>query len=148
MDLQAIPFPVTGSRLAGYRDALTEVGQDWGDVRIAVVERNQRVLGEEAAVALLETVEGTGPVVILAMSDELALGARSAVGRAQREVTLAGWDGSQEATASGVWSVVASLREQGRACARAALSGGHEDSEVPWSVVAPDGQPDTDHQVL
>ena len=67
-----------------------------------------------------------------------------AVGRTQREVALTGWDGSREATTSGVWSVTASLREQGRACARAALSGGLEGHQVQWSVVAPEGRPDTD----
>ncbi|SNY52635.1 LacI family DNA-binding transcriptional regulator [Paractinoplanes atraurantiacus] len=136
MDPGSVPFPVTGTRLAGYRDALTAAGHDWGDVRIAVVERNQRELGEEAATALLETVEG--PVVMLTMSDELAMGAHSTVGRTRREVTLTGWDGSREATTSGVWSVAASLRDQGRACARAALSGEPGRHEVPWTVVAPD----------
>lgn len=142
MDLQAVPFPVTGARLAGYRDALTAAGHDWGDVPIAVVQRNQRKLGEDAAAALLETLECSGPVVVLAMSDELALGARATVRRTQREVTLSGWDGSREAATSGVWSVAASLREQGRACARAALSGGREGDQVAWSVVAPEGGPD------
>ncbi len=142
MDPQAVPFPVTGARLAGYRDALTEAGQDWAGVRIAVVQRNQRELGEVAAAALLETLDGAGPVVVLAMSDELALGARRAAARTRREVTLTGWDGSQEATASGVWSVAASVREQGRACARAAVSGELARHRVPWSVVRPDGRPD------
>lgn len=137
-DLQAVPFPVTGARLAGYRDALTGAGHDWGDVRIAVVERNQRERGEDAAAALLETLEGSGPVVVLAMSDELALGARSALGGTRRKVTITGWDASREGTTAGVWSVSASLREQGRACARAALSGALEGHQVPWSVVAPE----------
>ncbi|MFF0341638.1 LacI family DNA-binding transcriptional regulator [Kribbella sp. NPDC004875] len=145
MDPQAVPFPVTGARLAGYRDALTAGGHDWGNVRIAVVERNQRELGEDAAEALLETLEGSGSVVMLAMSDELALGAYSAVRRTQRNnVVLAGWDGSREATTSGVWSVAAPLREQGRACAQAALSGESDGHLVPWSVVAPEQRPDTD----
>ena len=138
MDLQAVPFPVTGARLAGYRDALTEAGHDWDDVRIAVVQRNQRELGDDAAAALLETLEGSGLVVMLAMSDELALGARLAVTRMQREVVLTGWDGSREAAASGVWSVAASLREQGRACARAALSGVLDTHQVSWTVVGPE----------
>ena len=143
-DLQAVPFPVTGARLAGYRDALTEAGHDWDDARIAVVQRNQRELGEDAAGALLQTLEGSGPLVVLAMSDELALGARSTVARTQWEVTLTGWDGSREATTSGIWSVAASLREQGRACAQVAVSGQLAGHQVPWSVVAPQGRPDTD----
>lgn len=140
-DLHALPFPVTGARLAGYRDALTQAGHDWDDVRIAVVERNQRKLGEDTAATLLEALESSGPLVVLAMSDELALGAAATVRRTQREVTLTGWDGSREAATSGVWSVAASLREQGRACARAALSGGREEDQVAWFVVAPEGSP-------
>lgn len=138
MDPQAVPFPVTGARLAGYRDALTEAGHDWGDVRIAVVERNQRELGADAAAALLETLEGSGPVVVLAMSDELALGAHSTMGRTQRRVALTGWDGSREAATSGIWSVAAPLREQGRACAQAVLTGEPKGQQAPWAVVAPD----------
>ncbi|MFC7024154.1 LacI family DNA-binding transcriptional regulator [Promicromonospora thailandica] len=140
LDPRAVPFPVTGARLAGYRDALTAAGHDWDDVPVAVVERNQRDRGESAATELLETVTGSGPVVALAMSDELALGARRAVTRTRRAVTLTGWDGSREAATAGVWSVAASLREQGGACARAALSG-EPAGQVPWSVVAPEGLP-------
>lgn len=132
-----VPFPVTGARLAGYRDAVTGAGHAWDDVRIAVVERNQRGLGQDAAAALLETLTGPGPVVALAMSDELALGARAGFAAARFPVTLTGWDGSREATSSGIWSVVASLREQGRQCARAALSQEAEDHPVPWRVVPP-----------
>jgi DNA-binding LacI/PurR family transcriptional regulator len=146
-DPQAVPFPVTGARLAGYRDALTAAGHDWDDVRIAVVERNRRELGEGAAAALLETLEGSGPVVVLAMSDELALGASSTLGRTRRQVTITGWDGSREAAASGIWSVAAPLREQGRACARAAVSGALEEHEVAWSVVAPEERPDAGRSV-
>lgn len=144
MDLRAVPFPVTGARLAGYRDALTRAGHDWDDVRVAVVERNQRELGEDAAAMLLEALDASGAVVVLAMSDELALGAHSAAGRMRRDVVLTGWDGTREAAASGIWSVAAPLREQGRACAQAALSGRSEAREVSWSVVAPDGGSDTD----
>ncbi|MFI9489387.1 LacI family DNA-binding transcriptional regulator [Promicromonospora sp. NPDC052451] len=136
-DPQAVPFPVTGARLAGYRDAVTQAGHDWDDVRVAVVERNQRARGEDAAAALFETLDGSGPVVVLAMSDELALGARLAVSRVPREVVLTGWDASREAATAGVWSVAASLREQGRACARAALSGETTGQAVPWTVVGP-----------
>ncbi len=137
-DPRAVPFPVTGARLAGYRDALTEAGHDWADVPVAVVARNQRDLGTDAAAALLATLEGTGPVVMLAMSDELALGARGAAAGARREVALTGWDGTREATTAGIWSVAAPLREQGRECARAALSRDTGSHLVPWSVVAPE----------
>jgi DNA-binding LacI/PurR family transcriptional regulator len=137
-DPGAVPFPVTGARLAGYRDALTTAGHDWADVRVAVVPRNGREQGAGAAAALLGTLGGSGPVVVLAMSDELALGAREVLAREPRQAVLAGWDGSREAAAAGIWSVAASLREQGRACARAALGAERRDERVPWSVVAPD----------
>jgi len=136
-DPRAVPFPVTGARLAGYRDALTAAGHDWDDVRVAVVERNRREQGATAVAALLDAVDG--PAVLLGMSDELALGARSAADRAGRDVLLTGWDGSREAAAAGVWSVWAPLREQGRACALAAVRPGHGAHEVPWSVVSPEG---------
>lgn len=136
-DPQAVPFPVTGARLAGYRDAVLKAGLDWNRVRVAIVERNQRDLGEAAMKALFDEGDGAGPVVVLAMSDELALGARSAAQRTQRSVTISGWDGSAEATASGIWSVSASLREQGRACARLALGDESENGSVGWEIVAP-----------
>nr|WP_328842616.1 hypothetical protein [Nakamurella leprariae] len=144
MDLEAVPFPVTGARLAGYRDALIEAGWLWDDVRIAVVQRNQRKLGEAAAAALLQTLPGAGPVVVLAMSDELALGAHSTLSRSRQDGVLTGWDGSAEAAAAGILSVAASLREQGRACARAAISGKVERHQVHWAVVAPAGRPADD----
>jgi len=137
LDPEAVPFPVTGARLAGYRDALTAAGHDWDDVRIAVVQRNQRDLGAVAAQELLATVEGPDPVVVLAMSDELALGAWSATGRTQRVAAFTGWDGSAEAARSGIWSVTASLREQGRACARATLAKELDTHPMPWAVVGP-----------
>ncbi|SEV86338.1 hypothetical protein SAMN05421595_0121 [Austwickia chelonae] len=77
-------------------------------------------------------------VTMLAMSDELASAACSAAGRRQRQVTCTGWDGSSEATRSGVWSVAASLLGQDRRCARAALSQEIADRQVPWSAVAPE----------
>ncbi len=140
LDSESLPFPVTGARLAGFRDALTAVGHDWDDVQIAVVERHQRKLGEDAAEALLETLEDTGRVVMLTMSDELALGARAAARRSSLTVALTGWDGSVEAMSAGIWSVRASMREQGHACAEAAVSGRLENPEMAWTVVGPPEQ--------
>lgn len=137
MDADAVPFPVTGARLAGYRDAIEAAGHEWRDVRVAVVERNQRELGEAAALALLDADGGAGPTVVLTMSDELALGARAAIGDRPSDVTLTGWDGTPEAMAAGIWSVAASLREQGRACAQAVLTRAAPERPIPWEVVAP-----------
>lgn len=138
VDLQQVPFPVTGARLAGYRDALTAAGHDWDKVQIAVVERNRRELGAEAAAALLTALDDcSGPVIVLTMSDELALGALTTVSGALQDVAVSGWDGTHEAQTAGIWSVAASLREQGRACARSALSGGVARRHVSWSVITP-----------
>lgn len=85
---------------------------------IAVVERNQRDLGQHATGALLAMASGRA--TLLPMSDELALDELWAAGPG---VTITGWDGTREASAAGIWSVTASVREQGRVSARAAIGG-------------------------
>lgn len=129
-DLPAhVPFPVTRDRLAGYRDAVTATGRDWATVPVAVVERNERARGAWAARAL-----GVGAgAVVLAMSDELALGVHAELPR--RPARIAGWDASAAALAAGVVSVTNPLRAQGRACARAALDPSAAVPEVAWEVV-------------
>jgi len=137
LDPEVVPFPVTAGRLAGYRDALTAAGHPWDDVRVAVVERNQRHLGAAATQTLLGALDDNSPVVLLAMSDELALGAHAVMTRSGRAATITGFDGTQEAAGAGIWSVAASLRDQGRACARAALSPEPGRDQVPWELVRP-----------
>jgi DNA-binding LacI/PurR family transcriptional regulator len=109
-----VPFPVTRARLAGYRDAVGDAGRPWSDVPVAVVPRNTRDDGRRAVAAARDAVD---PDVVIAMSDQLAAGARDALGPA---VPVTGWDDSEVAEALGFPSVRQSLFDQGVACARVA----------------------------
>ncbi|MCB7136376.1 LacI family DNA-binding transcriptional regulator [Cellulosimicrobium marinum] len=131
------PFPVTRHRLEGYAAALGEAGHDWAATPVAVVERNGREHGEAAMRDLLAHLPADGSPVVLAMSDELALGARDAFAAAGRTAALAGWDGSPAALAAGVVTVAQPLREQGRLCARAALRPSAPVPAVRWEVSDP-----------
>ena len=66
-------YRVTRERLAGYADAITGAGIDWGELPIYEGNPNSRRLGTEAVTALLKL--DPPPTAILAMSDEIALGA-------------------------------------------------------------------------
>jgi DNA-binding LacI/PurR family transcriptional regulator len=72
------------------------------------------------------------------MGDLLAAGvvrAARAAGRAvPADVSVTGWDDAPVAAELGLTTVAQSLREQGRACARAALGEPH-DGDAPWRVV-------------
>lgn len=76
-------------------------------------------------------------LLVLTMTDELALGARSALAAANRAATLTGWDGSEEALAAGVITVSDPLREQGRICARAVLDPTTVPQQVSWEILDP-----------
>ncbi|MCE0537218.1 LacI family DNA-binding transcriptional regulator [Kineosporia rhizophila] len=126
-----IPFPVTRNRLAGYRDAL---GERWSDTLVAVVAQNHRLQGRNAIEDVLERLSGSSPV-ILAMSDELALGAREAAGD---DAVVTGWDASVKALEAGIVSVTNPLREQGRLCAQAALGPGTGPAPtITWEIADP-----------
>ncbi|GAB3254444.1 LacI family DNA-binding transcriptional regulator [Kineosporia babensis] len=125
-----IPFPVTRNRLLGYRAAL---GARWDTTLIAVVPQNLRGQGEKAMGDVVARLGGD-PLVVLAMSDELALGARAVVGEG---AVITGWDASFAALEAGIVSVTNPLRDQGRLCARAALGAGDGTTEVPWAIADP-----------
>lgn len=130
-----VPFPVTRQRLAGYRDAVAAAGLDWDATPVAVVSRNRRDEARSAVGALVGALPaGTVPAV-LAMSDELALGAVAALAGAGVAAVVTGWDGSDEAIAAGVLTVRNPLREQGRLCARAVLDPDAEVGPVPWGLL-------------
>lgn len=124
-----VPFPVTGTRLAGFRDAVEESGRRWSDIPVAVVARNSRDDGRRAVQAALEEVQ---PDVVIAMGDELAAGAHDVVGTAAR---VSGWDDSGVAAALGFPSVRQSLFDQGVACARVAAGLTTTVEPVPWELV-------------
>lgn len=63
---------VTRERLAGYRDAVTDRGFAWSDVRVEERPRSDEEEGRAAGMSLLTGPDR--PTAILAMSDQLALG--------------------------------------------------------------------------
>jgi DNA-binding LacI/PurR family transcriptional regulator len=135
-DLPPAAFPVTRHRLEGFRDAAADLGIDWSTVPVAVCAVNDADTAAAAVRSLLET----GCDAIATMSDQQALGALRAaehLGRPVPEaVSVTGWDDSQTARERDLTSVAQSLREQGRACAVAALGGVAQSGEFDaWSIV-------------
>jgi len=116
---------VTRERLAGYREAVPDVV-----VREVVV--NAREHGELAARALLDGPDP--PTAILCMSDELAIGARRAIG--DRDVSVVGWDDTAEAERAGLTTIHQSLEDQGRVCAELVAQGAPAGVYLePWRLV-------------
>ncbi|MEV0390032.1 LacI family DNA-binding transcriptional regulator [Nonomuraea sp. NPDC050643] len=127
------PFPVTDARLRGYRAAIEQAGLSWTSTSIAVVARNTQPDGAAAARALAPRL--TPDALVIAMSDELALGAHQALHETHPEAAYLGWDASPAARRLGITSVTNPLREQGRRCAQAALDPGRPgDHEIPWTI--------------
>lgn len=125
-----VGFAVTRGRLRGFREALAAAGHDWAATPVVVTQRNQRHQGKKAMRSLLRAIPRGASPVVLAMSDELALGAREALLAARRSATITGWDASAEGMAAGIISVTNPLRDQGRICARAAL-----DPDTTWEPI-------------
>jgi DNA-binding LacI/PurR family transcriptional regulator len=76
------------------------------------------------------------------MSDQLAAGVVRAVLATGRvipdDVAVTGWDDSAVATQLGLTTVAQSLREQGSACAHAALGQKPHSYKASWSVIRRD----------
>lgn len=129
------PFPVTDARLRGYRAAIEQAGLGWRSTPIAVVARNTQRDGVAAARDLAPQL--TPDALIIAMSDELALGAHQALRETHPEAAYLGWDASPAGRQLGITSVTNPLRDQGRRCAHAALDPGRPgDQEIPWTVIS------------
>lgn len=130
-------FPVTRERLEGYRRAAEDAGIAWQDVTVAVCSRNDGAEAERLAAALLASPEP--PDAIAAMSDQQAAGVVHAVRAAGRtvpgDVAVTGWDDAAVAARLGLTTVAQSLREQGAACARAALGEEPDPEAATWSIV-------------
>jgi DNA-binding LacI/PurR family transcriptional regulator len=130
-------FPVTRDRLEGYRQAAEEAGIAWRDVTVAVCSRNDTAEAERLAASLLASPEP--PDAIAAMSDQQAAGvlnAARATGRAvPDDVAVTGWDDAAVAEPLGLTTVAQSLRDQGAACARAALGEESDAQAAKWSLV-------------
>lgn len=137
----AATFRVTRERLRGFRDAWTVRGGRWADVPVAVCATNSTTEGAALAVEMI-----TGPLAcdsIAAMSDELALGVLRAAGElglsVPDDVAVTGWDDTHAAGPAGLTTIAQSLRDQGIACARAALDAvteiDHDDPSRRWQLV-------------
>jgi DNA-binding LacI/PurR family transcriptional regulator len=133
----AASFPVTRQRLQGYRDAARDLGLRWESVSVAVCARNDRAEAEAMTGQLLKG--RWPPDAIAAMSDEQAAGVLRAVRATGRQVpadvAVSGWDDSVGGRRLGLTTVAQSLREQGAACATAALDNDPRQQTAPWSVV-------------
>ena len=79
------------------------------------------------------------PNAIAAMSDELAAGALRALDatglHVPVEVALTGWDDADAARTLGITTVAQSMRRQGAACARQALTGSDTDFSDQWQII-------------
>ncbi|GIJ73979.1 LacI family DNA-binding transcriptional regulator [Virgisporangium ochraceum] len=140
-DPAPVLFPVTRERLEGYRDAADDLGLAWTDVTVAVCSRNDGAEAARLAAALFDATDP--PDAVAAMGDLLAAGvldAARAAGRAvPSQVAVTGWDDAAVAADLGLTTVAQSLRDQGAACARAALGATPARSAgppaAPWSIV-------------
>lgn len=123
-----VGFPVTRARLTGFRNAIEAFGLRWNETSVAVVARQSRIAGERA---VQQALEETTPDVVIAMSDQLAAGARDALGTA---FPVSGWDDSELAQTLGFPSIRQSLFDQGVACARVAAGIGAPTAAPEWSL--------------
>jgi DNA-binding LacI/PurR family transcriptional regulator len=136
-DITDVLFPVTRERLEGYRQAAEDAGIAWRDVVVAVCPRNDAAEAEQLAATLLASAQP--PDAIAAMSDQLAAGVVRAAHAAGRvipdDLAVTGWDDAAVAAQLGLTTVAQSLREQGVACAHAALGQELHPHTTSWSIV-------------
>jgi DNA-binding LacI/PurR family transcriptional regulator len=116
-------YRVTRERLRGYADAITAAGIDWDTVPVYEGHPNSRALGAEAVSALLAL--DPRPTAVLAMSDEIALGAIDgalAAGLAvPGQLSIVGFDDAPAATQRGLTTIRQPLVDKGRAAGRMLL---------------------------
>ena len=91
-------YPIHRARLAGYSDAVAEAGLAWSRTPVHECAGSTMAAGYAAALALLD---GGAPTAILAMSDQLALGAIEAARErglaVPRRLSVVGFDNTPEA---------------------------------------------------
>jgi DNA-binding LacI/PurR family transcriptional regulator len=106
------------------------MGIDWSQVPVGVC----RTSDEAEARTVMRQLLASAPDLdaVAAMSDQLALGAlREPAGR----LRVSGWDDSDVAREHSLTTVAQSLREQGAACATAALGDPAPDYRDAWRLV-------------
>jgi len=136
-EVNEVSFPVTRDRLDGYRKAAEAAGFSWDDVLIAVCAHNDVTEAEQITAALLTSA--TPPDAIAAMSDQQAVGVVRAARAAGRlipdDLAVTGWDDAAVAGQLDLTTVAQSLRDQGSACAHAALGEKLNSYATSWSIV-------------
>lgn len=136
-DPDTVRFPVTRHRLQGLQDAWRDGGADWAQVLVTVCARNQLTEGRSRTAELLERPDP--PDTIVALSDELALGALQACTTAgfavPGDVAVTGWDDSDAAQHADLTTVHQSLREQGALCAQLALDPDTPAPTAGWRLI-------------
>jgi len=130
LDPDDVAYPVTRDRLAGYRDAALALGLDWSSVPVGVCRTNDDGEAQQVLAQLLAREPAIDAVA--AMSDRLALGALRAGAGVHR---VSGWDDSDTARAHDLTTVAQSMRDQGAACATAALGEPAADHHDAWELV-------------
>jgi len=130
IDPGTVAYPVTRDRLAGYRDAALHLGLDWSRVPVGVCRTNDVAEARTVVRDLFTAAPGIDAVA--AMGDKLALAAlREATG----PLRVSGWDDSDLAREYDLTTVAQSLREQGAACAAAALGDPAADHRDSWRLI-------------
>jgi DNA-binding LacI/PurR family transcriptional regulator len=137
----ATRFHCTRERLLGYRDALEAAGVAWESVRVEERAPHARDAGLRAAGALLDRADR--PTALLAMSDELAIGAMQAADERGIEIpaalSIVGFDDTPPAIQSrpALTTVRQPHREKGEIAAGLLLEPGAEerDRTLPTELV-------------
>ena len=130
LEPDGIDYPVTRDRLAGYRDAAIDLGLEWSRVPVGVCRTNDEVEARTVMRQLLASAPDLDAVA--AMSDRLALGALQETPGLLR---VSGWDDSDVAREHELTTVAQSMRDQGSACATAALGDPAPDHHDAWQLV-------------
>jgi DNA-binding LacI/PurR family transcriptional regulator len=130
LDPDTVAYPITRERLAGYQDAARHLGIDWAQVPVGVCRTNDEADVRTVMRQLLASAPDLDAVA--AMSDLLALGALREVNGPLR---VSGFDDSDVARQNELTTVAQSMREQGAACATAALGDPAPDHRDAWRLV-------------
>jgi DNA-binding LacI/PurR family transcriptional regulator len=115
-----------------------DIGQRAGTSPSPCARANDTAEAEQLTATLLRTSAGP-PDAIAAMSDQQAAGVIRALHAAGRvtpdDVAVTGCDDAAVAAQIGLTTVAQSLREQGAACANAALGQQPDDLTAAWSII-------------
>lgn len=117
-------YPVTGDRIAGYRDAARRAGIDWASVPVFLGTDSTPAEGETAAAAVLGLTPR--PTALLCLSDRLAEGALRAAARlglsVPDDLSVTGFDDATSAAPLGLTTIRQPIRRKGELAAEALLN--------------------------